>query len=139
MTQGLVEERKMTTIAEWLSKRCRDDGLSYRKAAAKAGLSHATISAIRKGSRPSADTIMKLAKAFSNDGTQQRLALEEELFILAGYRSRSIPVTCREPMARLMDLIRDFDDEQLKLVAGIIEYSSQLGNKHGAEKESLLP
>ncbi len=117
------------TLAKWLEKRCKDEKLSYRKAASKAGVSHATIAAIRKGTRPSAATVVKLAEAFGNDGRNQKAALEDHLLGLCGYRSERTDPAPREPLARLLDRLSHFSDEQLKAIENIIDFSVTLGNQ----------
>ncbi|MBA7527636.1 hypothetical protein ES705_19812 [subsurface metagenome] len=121
--------REAPTLAAWLEERCRVERLSYRQAAAKAMVSHATISAIRKGARPSAAIIVKLAKAFSADGSNQRGVLEDHLLGLCGYRSERSEIKLSEPLARLLDRLSQFDDEQLNAIEHIIEFSARLGNK----------
>lgn len=121
--------REAPNLAGWLEERCRAERLSYRQAAAKAGVSHATIAAIRKGTRPSAGTIVKLAKAFSADGSNQKGALEDHLLGLCGYRSERAEIKLSEPLARLLDRLSQFDDEQLNAIEHIIEFSAKLGNK----------
>jgi len=59
--------------------------LSLRQAGAKAGLSHTTVRDIINGSQPSPETIRKLAHSFGV-GRNQRLALENSLLLLAGYK-----------------------------------------------------
>jgi len=74
------------SIGQWLRQRLDREGLSLRKAAAKTGVSHAAIRGILRGASPAAETVRKLAQGFSgNDG--QRVALEDYLLTLAGYRS----------------------------------------------------
>lgn len=119
---------RVPELATWLEKRCRAERLSYRQAAAKAGLSHATIAAIRKGARPSAATIVKLAKAFSDDGPNQKGVLEDHLLSLCGYRSSRPEVTLNEPLARVLDKLSNFDEEKLKLIEYFIDFSATLGN-----------
>lgn len=117
------------TLAQWLEQRCKDEKLSYRQAARKGGVSHATIASIRKGARPSAATVVKLAKAFGNDGNNQKAALEDHLLSLCGYRSERTAPVLSEPLARLLDKLSHFSEEQLKAIEHIIEFSVSLGNK----------
>lgn len=72
-------------LGQWLEKRCKRERLSLRQAAAKTGLSHATLADIIKGSHPSPETIKKLARGFGGDGNRM-LALEDRLLVLAGYK-----------------------------------------------------
>lgn len=78
-----MEERG--NLGQWLKERCRQEHLSLREAAANTGLSHSTLRDIMNGSRPLPETIKKLANAFA-DGTNERLALEDHLLVLAGCR-----------------------------------------------------
>ncbi|MBA7559799.1 hypothetical protein ES708_01414 [subsurface metagenome] len=77
---------KEQSLGQWLEDRCHREHLSLREAAARTGLSHATIADIRKGNRPLPETIRKLARAFGRDGSST--TLEDYLLILAGYRSK---------------------------------------------------
>ena len=72
-------------IARWLAERCKMERLSLRQAGVKAGLSHTTVRDIINGSRPSPETIRKLAHGFGVSRNQS-LALEDSLLLLAGYR-----------------------------------------------------
>ena len=118
---------EQTGLSQWLKDRCKAEGLSTRQAAARAGLSHATISDIINGaSLPSPETIKRLAKAFGEDGNE-RLALEDSLLILAGYRTqRPDGQDISQPLARLMDKVADFSEPQLKLMARFAEYLADL-------------
>ena len=118
---------EQTGLSRWLKDRCQKEGLSTRQAAARAGLSHATISDIINGaSLPSPETIKRLAKAFGEDGNE-RLALEDSLLILAGYRTqRPDGQDISQPLARLMDKVADFSEPQLKLMARFAEYLADL-------------
>jgi len=73
-------------LGNWLEEKCQSEHLSSREAAARTGLSHATIRDIIKGNDPLPETIRKLARAFSADGISS--ALEDYLLILAGYRTK---------------------------------------------------
>lgn len=114
-------------LAVWLEERCQNEGLSLRQAAAKTDLSHATIADIIKGVHPSSETVRKLAGAFSSDGVHHRLALEDKLLILAGYRSeRPKEKELSEPMARLLDRLGNFNEPQLKIMGRFADFVSQL-------------
>ena len=116
-------------LSKWLEQRCRDERLSFRQAAKKVGVSHATIAAIRKGTRPSAATVVKLVEAFGNDGKNQRAALEDHLLGLCGYRSERTDPAISEPLARLLDRLSRFSDEQLEAIEHIIDFSVSLGKQ----------
>jgi len=122
------DEGEPATLAAWLEKRCRDEKLSYRQAANKTGVSHATIATIRRGTRPSAATIVKLADTFGDSGRNRRAALEDYLLTLCGYRSGNQEVKSNEPLARLLDKLSHFDEEKLKLVEAFVDFSATLGN-----------
>ena len=76
-----------SAIGHWLEEKCKAEHLSLRQAATKTGVSRQTIAGLINGTSPSIETIKKLARSFSGDGTL-RLALEDHLFALAGYRER---------------------------------------------------
>jgi transcriptional regulator with XRE-family HTH domain len=120
--------REAINLATWLEQRCREEGLSYRQAAAKAGISHASIAGIRKGARPSAATIVKLARAFADEGSNQKVVLEDYLLGLCGYRSTRPEITRSEPLARLMDKLSQCDAERLKLIEYFVDFSATLGD-----------
>jgi len=111
-------------IGQWLEEACQREGLSLRQAGAKASLSHGTIEGIIRGASPSPDTIKKLARAFAGDG-QQALALEDSLLILAGYRTeRSGDMS--QPLGQLIDMVANFDEAKLKLMADFAEYLARM-------------
>jgi len=86
MKKRTGKKRKMenkTGLAQWLESKLNQEHLSLRQAAMKTGLSHATLADIINGSHPLPETLKKLAKAF---GGPCRLALEDHLFALTGYR-----------------------------------------------------
>ena len=119
-----------SSVASWLAERCQKEGLSLRQAAAKTGLSHATISDIIKGNCPSPESIKKLAGAFSGNGDHHRLALEDKLLVLAGYRSeRPKEKEISEPMGRLLDKLSHFDEAQLKIMGRFADFISQMETK----------
>lgn len=117
-----------TPLGQWLQDRCQKEGLSLRQAAAKTGLSHATISDIIKGASPCAETIKKLAEAFGDDH-HQRQALEDQLLILSGYRSQPREGTLSEPLARLLDKISQFSDEELRIMEHFADFISEKGRE----------
>lgn len=118
-----------TGLGEWLKERCKVEGLSLRQAAAKTGLSHATIGDIIKGVSPSPESIQKLAHAFSGDG-KERLALEDSLLILAGYRTqRPNGQDLSQPQAKLIDMVSQFDEPKIKLMARFAEFLSEMEKK----------
>jgi len=118
-----------TGLGEWLKERCKVESLSLRQAAAKTGLSHATIGDIINGVSPSPESIQKLAHAFSGDG-KERLALEDSLLILAGYRTqRPNGQDLSQPQAQLIDMVSQFDEPKIKLMARFAEFLSEMEKK----------
>ena len=125
-----MQQQAKGDLGQWLKERCEKEGLSLRQMAAKTGLSHGTIGDVIKGVQPSAQTICKLAKAFSRDGTHQRLALEDKLLVLAGYRTqRSDEEEVSEPAARLIDSLSKFNELQLKIMARFADFLSETEEK----------
>lgn len=122
MKQANAGTRPKSDFAKWLGERCREERLSYRQAAARAGLNHATIALVIHGARPAAETIKKLAAAFSNDGSNQRVVLEDYLLTLCGYRSQPPEIKLNEPLAKLVDKLSHFDEAQLRLVDEFASY-----------------
>ncbi len=109
-----------TALGKWLKERCQKDHLSMRQVGEKAGISHATVHTIIKGGHATAATVTKLAHAFSGDGNRKKIALEDELLILAGYRSRQEQISL--PVAELLDIVKHFSASQLKVVSSFAEY-----------------
>ena len=113
-------------LGQWLEERCKAEHLSLRQAAARSGLSHATIADIMKGTSPSPESIKKLAQAFGENGNE-RLALEDSLLILAGYRTeRPEGEDLSQPLARLMDMVANFNEPQLKLMAHFAKFLAEM-------------
>ena len=122
-----MQEGKINSLGSWLEEKCKSEGLSLRQAAVKTGLSHSTLANIRKGnSNVSGETIKKLARYFSGDGTRKRLVLEARLLVLAGYRTERPEDELSEPMARLMDTVSQFSKPQLKIVAHFAEFLAEM-------------
>ena len=124
-----MKEQVAESLGQWLAEKCRNEGWSLRQAAEKTGLSHATIADITKGNQPSAETLKRLAKAFSGNGHRQRLALEDKLLILAGYRSPRLEEEPNEIVAQLLDKIAEFSEPQLEAVGHFIDFISRLEKK----------
>ena len=120
MQEGMEED----SVAQWLRWQCQEQSLSLREAAARTGLSHATISDIMKGGRPSPETIRKLAGGFG-DGNKYRLALEDRLLILASYR-RPQKEDLSQPVAALMDKLTGFNEAQLKVIGHFADFLKTL-------------
>jgi len=118
-----MEEPTTGTLGQWLQERCKEEGLSLRQASARTGLSHATIGDIVKGARATGDTIRKLAQAFGTGGDHHKLALEDQLLVLAGYRSeRPKAKEFTEPMARLLDKLSGFSEPELKIMSRFADF-----------------
>ncbi|MBA7705514.1 hypothetical protein ES703_114345 [subsurface metagenome] len=102
------------SLGQWLEQRCRQEHLSLRQAAARTGLTHTTIAGIINGGRPFPESIRKLAKGFGGDG-KRGLALEDRLFVLAGYRRertkeaylRTLPLLLPEHQCIIQLLVRE--------------------------------
>lgn len=116
-----------TDLAGWLRERCQNEHLSLRQVGDKAGLSHSTVHTIIKGGHASAETVTKLAHAFGGDGNQ-KIALEDELLTLAGYRTRQEHIS--QPLAELLDIVNHFSPSQLKVVSAFATYLTEV-SQHG--------
>ena len=122
-----MQEGKINSLGSWLEEKCKSERLSLRQAAAKTSLSHSTLANIRKGnSNVSGETIKKLARYFSGDGTRKRLVLEDRLLVLAGYRTERPEDEPSELMARLMDILSQFSKQQLKIMARFGEFLAEM-------------
>ena len=109
-------------LGHWLEGRCHQEQLSLRQAAARTGLSHATIRDIRNGVSPSPESIRKLSQAFGGDGNE-RLALEDHLLTLAGYRTpRPEGEEPTELLAQLIDKAKQLNEPQVKIVGRFADF-----------------
>jgi len=110
-------------LSQWLEERCKQEHLSLRQAATKTGLSHSTIDDVIKGGHPSAETIRKLAQGFGRDGINQRVALEDRLLVLAGYRTeRPEGKEPSEALSRLMDKLKQLNEPQVRMVTRFVDF-----------------
>ena len=107
---------KQNNLSRWVEEKCREENLSLRKAAARAGLSAASLSSIAKGNHPTPETIGKLARGFGG-GT----ALQDHLLVLAGYRTQRADEPS-EALARLIDKVSQLDDRQLRMMAHFADF-----------------
>lgn len=115
------------SLGDWLKRMCEREHLTLREAASKTGLSHATIASIIKGNHPLPETLRKLAQSFG-DGDNQRLALEDKLLILAGYRTEQPgEQELSEPLARLLDKVKHFSESQIRIMGHFADYISEIG------------
>ena len=112
-------------LGQWLEARCQSEHLSSRQAGAKTGLSHATITDIINGSHPTADTIRKLAKGFGGKG-KLRLALEDELLVLAGYRTPRPKEEISPALARLIDKVSEFSEPELGIMTQFADFLREI-------------
>jgi len=112
-----------TDLGSWLKERCKNEHLSLRQVGERAGLSHSTVHTIIKGGHASAETVTKLAHAFSGDGNR-KIALEDELLILAGYRTRQEHIS--QPLAELLDIVSPFSESQIKVVSAFATYLTEV-------------
>ncbi|GAI89923.1 unnamed protein product [marine sediment metagenome] len=97
-----------------------------RQAAAKTGLSHSAIRNIIDGNRPLPETIRKLAQGFSGDSTAERLALEDRLLVLTGYRREELS------QAAYLKIIPLLSPEHQHIVEGLV---GELAKIEGIEVE----
>jgi len=117
---------------QWLRERRAKEGLSLRKAAARVGLSHGTIADIEKGVTPSQTSIKKVAQGFSRD-ENERLALEDSLLTLAGYRTpRSNGDDMSPAMGRLLDVTAGFEEGDLNIVTEFAEWLAGVIKRNGS-------
>jgi len=117
------------SLGDWLEERCHQESLSLRQAAMKSGVSHATIADILKGGRPSPETVRKLASAFAGNGDHEKMAVQDELLVLAGYRSERPEVQLTQPMAQLLDKLSKFNGRQLKVMGHFADFVAGLSSK----------
>ena len=115
------------TLAGWLQRKCDEEHLSLRGAGEKIGVSNGTIASVLRGKRPSVDTIDKLAIAFSSNGQYERTSLKDWMLSKCGYRNNNEKGEMRQPIARLMDKVTNFNDEQLKIMEQFAEFINRSG------------
>ena len=97
--------------------------LSLRQAADRTGLSHSTVRDIKNGTHPLPETIKKLAMGFGGNGTNQQIALEDYLLVLAGYR-RERPERKETSMARaaLLDKVDKLTEVQVEMMVHFADF-----------------
>ncbi len=113
-------------LGQWLEERCHREHLSLRQTAARTGLSHTTISDVFRGNHPSPETIRKLARGFAGDGTNEMLALEDQLLILGGYRTPRPEEKVSVAMATLMDRVRGLSQPQLEMMVSFAGFLREI-------------
>lgn len=117
-----------STLGEWLQAKCEEEGLSLRQMATKVGVSHQTIAGLINSKKALPQTIKKLAKAFGGDH-HQRIALEDKLLSLAGYRTERLEEAFSEPLGRLLDKLNDLDVAQLEIVEQFADFILKMENR----------
>ncbi|MBA7565952.1 hypothetical protein ES708_07639 [subsurface metagenome] len=111
-------------LGQWLKNRC--EHLTLRQAAAKTGLSHATIEEIIRGvHHPSPGSIRKLVTAFGGSSKEQ-LVLEDTLLEAAGYRTPRLEEDLNQLLARLIDRVGDFNNQQLTVMVRFAEFLAEI-------------
>jgi len=118
-----------TSFREWLKQMCEKEHLSLRQAAQRTGLSHASIRDLMSGTKPTPETIRKLARAFAGDGTHERLALEDHLLVLAGYRTSRPEEELSQPLAQLIDRLSEFSEPQVRIMGRFADFLAELENE----------
>ncbi|MBA7554480.1 hypothetical protein ES705_47101 [subsurface metagenome] len=117
---------EQSSLGQWLKAKCDDERLSLRQVATKVGVSHQTIAGLMNGKKALPQTIKKLTKAFGGDH-HQRIALEDKLLCLAGYRTERPEEELSEPLARLSDKLGQFSEPQLMIMEHFADYISEIG------------
>jgi len=119
-------------LKDWLRIKMEKENLSLRKAAMMTQLSHGTIADILKGVSPSAETVRKLAQGFSSGDGHERLALEDELLVLAGHRTGRAEAEDVSPtMGRLLDTVASFSEPQLNIMTEFAKFLADRGTENG--------
>ncbi len=113
-------------VGQWLGERCQKEGLSLREAGQKSGLSHSTIRDIINGTAPTPETIRKLARAFNGGHQHTMEVLEDRLLVLAGHRTGRKEKEISEPTARLLDIISDFSETQMKVMTRFADFLADM-------------
>ena len=127
---------EQSKLSQWLADKCKREHLTLRQAAAKTGLSHNTIYQILNGGGAFPETIRKLAQAFGGNGINQRLALEDHLLVLAGYRTqRPRGEEPSELLAQLIDKMKQFNEPQLKTMGCFADFLTEIEEKQQMKEE----
>ena len=122
-------EEHSSGLGEWLKGRYDEEGLSLRQVANKTGVSHQTIAGLINGKKALPQTIKKLAEAFGGNGINGRLALEDRLLVLAGYRTPRPREKLSEPLAKLMDKVQKFDEPRLKMMLSFADFLVEIDGR----------
>ena len=115
-------------LGQWLKERCEREHLSLRQVAIKTGVSHQTIAGLIDGKKALPTTIKKLAHGFGGDG-KRRLALEDKLLVLAGYRTERPSEKLSEPLAQLIDKVQKFDEPQIKMMLSFADFLVEIDGR----------
>ena len=119
-------------LKDWLRLRMETEKLSLRKAAVMTDLSHGTIADILKGVTPSAETVRKLAHGFASGNGHEKLALEDELLVMAGHRTgRAKSEDVSPTMGRLLDTVASFSEPQLNIMTEFAKFLADRGTDSG--------
>ena len=79
-----------------------------------------------RGNHPSPETIRKLARGFAG-GTNEMLALEDQLLILVGYRMpRPEGEEPSEALAHLLDKVRGLSQPQLEMMVSFADFLMEI-------------
>ncbi len=127
---------EQSKLSQWLAEKCTKEHLTLRQAAAKTGLSYTTIGQVINGANASPQTLRKLAKAFA-DGTKERLALEDHLLVLAGYRTERPEEELNEPLAHLIDKVKEFSQPQLRMMDRFADFLIEIDAEVAKGAKSL--
>ncbi len=120
--------KEQGSLGQWLKERCKRERLSLRQVAIKVGVSHQTIAGLIDGKKALPTTIKKLAHGFGGNGINERLALEDRLLVLAGYRSeRPEGKEPSEALGRLMDKLKQLNEPQVEMVTRFADFVSEIG------------
>jgi len=115
-------------LGQWLKGKCEKEHLSLRQVATKVGVSHQTIAGLIDGKKALPTTIKKLAHGFGGDG-KRRLALEDHLLVLAGYRTPRPREKLSEPLAQLIDKEKQLNEPQLKMMGHFADFLIEIEEK----------
>ncbi len=130
---------KETKLAQWLREQLNRLDITQNELARQAGVSSATISAIRHGHTPTADTMRTLAKFFNVD-TESLLEIAGIIEPLSDIPS-DIPEDTRALLRRLRRLPDADREEVMRLMDSFISFvesrprADQPGGNHAPTQE----
>ena len=114
-------EQEASSLGEWLQAKRDQEGLSLRQMATKVGVSHQTIVDLMDGGKALPTTLKKLIIAFGGNH-HQKVALEDKLLFLAGYRTEPREGALSESLARLLDKLNELDVDELGIVEQFTDF-----------------